>query len=558
MSEEVIKHLNFIEEIVEEDIKNGKHSGRILTRFPPEPNGYLHIGHAKSICLNFGLAQKYNGKTNLRFDDTNPVTEEMEYIDSIKYDIKWLGFDWETREYYASDYFPQLHDFAIQLIKAGKAYVDDSSADVISQMKGTPTEPGTLSPFRGRSVSENLELFAGMKDGKFKEGEKVLRAKIDMSSPNMHMRDPILYRILYTPHHRTGNTWCIYPMYDFAHGQSDAIEGITHSICTLEFENHRPLYNWFIESLSIFPSQQIEFARLNLEYTVMSKRKLMQLVNEGFVSAWDDPRMSTISGMRRRGYTAEAIRNFAVDVGVARREHVIEFSRLENVIRDDLNKKSNRVMAVLEPIKIVLTNYPKNEIEWLELEINPEQPELGTRKIPFGAELYIESEDFMEVPIPKYFRLSPGAMVRLKSAYIIRCDEVIKNSSGEIDYLKCSYFPESKSGHDQSGLKVKTTIHWVEVSHSITAKVNLYDRLFTVPNPLSEEGDFKDYINPNSLIVLDQVRMEPDMKFAQKEDRYQFMRKGYFCLDTLSTPEQLIFNRTISLKDSWSKIQDKV
>ena len=558
MSEEVIKHLNFIEEIVEEDIKNGKHSSRILTRFPPEPNGYLHIGHAKSICLNFGLAQKYNGKTNLRFDDTNPVTEEMEYIDSIKYDIKWLGFDWETREYYASDYFPQLHDFAIQLIKAGKAYVDDSSADVISQMKGTPTEQGTLSPFRSRSVSENLELFEGMRGGKFKEGEKVLRVKIDMSSPNMHMRDPILYRILYTPHHRTGNTWCIYPMYDFAHGQSDAIEGITHSICTLEFENHRPLYNWFIESLSIFPSQQIEFARLNLEYTVMSKRKLMQLVNEGFVSAWDDPRMSTISGMRRRGYTAEAIRNFAVDVGVARREHVIEFSRLENVIRDDLNKKSNRVMAVLEPIKIVLTNYPKNEIEWLELEINPEKPELGTRKIPFGAEIYIESEDFMEVPIPKYFRLSPGSMVRLKSAYIIRCDEVIKNSSGQIDYLKCSYFPESKSGHDHSGLKVKTTIHWVEVSHSITAKVNLYDRLFTVPNPLSEEGDFKDYINPNSLIVLDQVRMEPDMKFAQKEDRYQFMRKGYFCLDTLSTPEQLIFNRTISLKDSWSKIQDKV
>lgn len=549
------EHFNFIEEIIEEDIKNNKHGGRIHTRFPPEPNGYLHIGHAKSICLNFGLAQKYNGKTNLRFDDTNPVTEEVEYIESIKNDIRWLGFDWEGREYYASDYFPQIYQFAIQLIKSGKAYVDDSTAEEISKMRGIPTAPGIVSPFRNRTIEENLNLFEEMRNGAFKEGEKVLRAKIDMSSPNMHLRDPILYRILYTPHHRTGTTWCIYPTYDFAHGQSDSIEGITHSICTLEFENHRPLYNWFIQELQIFPSRQIEFARLNLEYTVMSKRKLLQLVNDGIVNGWDDPRMPTISGMRRRGYPAAALRQFATEVGVARRENLIELPRLENTIRDYLNKVSERVMAILDPIKIVLTNYP-DQLEILEMENNPEAPESGTRKVPFGKNLFIEKEDFMELPPPKYFRLSPGSMVRLKSAFIIRCDEVIKNTNGEIDHLLCTYFPESKSGNDHSGLKVKTTIHWVEQSSALKAEVRLYDRLFSVPEPNSGDEDFKTMINEESLVTVSNALVEPYLRDANHETRYQFIRKGYFCLDSDTQADKLIFNRIVSLKDSWAKISE--
>ena len=546
------ENLNFIEEIIEEDIKANKHGGRIHTRFPPEPNGYLHIGHAKSICLNFGLAEKYNGKTNLRFDDTNPVTEEVEYIESIKDDIRWLGFDWEDRLFFASDYFPQFYQFAVQLIKAGKAYVDHSTQEEISKMRGVPTAPGEESPFRNRSVAENLSLFEDMKAGKFKEGECVLRAKIDMSSPNMHMRDPILYRILYTPHHRTGNEWCIYPMYDFAHGQSDSIEGITHSVCTLEFENHRPLYEWFIRELQIFPSRQIEFARLNVEYMLMSKRKLLLLVNEGIVSGWDDPRMPTIRGMRRRGYTAEALRRFAMEVGVAKRENLIEWVRLENSIRDHLNKIAIRVMVVLDPIKVVITNYP-DTLEWLDIENNPEDPAAGNRKIPFGKEIFIEQEDFMELPPPKYFRLSPGSMVRLKGAYIIRCDEVERNESGQISHLNCTYFANSKSGEDQSGLKVKTTIHWVEKTHAAHAEIRLYDKLFTIPNPAASEEDFRTLINPDSLEIIPNAVIEPSLSDADMDIRYQFMRKGYFYLDKESKPDRLIFNRTVTLKDGWSK-----
>ena len=467
-----------------------------------------------------------------------------------------MGFDWEGREYYASDYFQQIYQFAVQLIKAGKAYVDDSSAEELSKMRGIPTSPGIMSPFRDRTVEENLSLFETMKNGSFKEGEKVLRAKIDMASPNMHMRDPILYRILFTPHHRTGTTWCIYPTYDFAHGQSDSIEGITHSICTLEFENHRPLYNWFIQELQIFPSRQIEFARLNLEYTVMSKRKLLQLVNEKIVSGWDDPRMPTISGMRRRGYPASAIKQFATEVGVARRENLIELPRLENVIRECLNRVSIRVMAILDPIKITITNYPE-QIDFIEVENNPEAPEAGSRMVPFGKNIYIEKEDFMEVPPPKYFRLSPGGMVRLKSAFIIRCDEVIKNNKGEVDHLLCTYFPESKSGQDNSGLKVKTTIHWVEQSSAVNAEVRLYDRLFNVPEPNSGEEDFKSLINEQSLITVTNACVEPSLKDAVHETRYQFIRKGYFCLDVDSENDKLVFNRIVSLKDSWAKISEK-
>ncbi len=546
------ENLNFIEEIIEEDIKANKHGGRIHTRFPPEPNGYLHIGHAKSICLNFGLAEKYNGKTNLRFDDTNPVTEEVEYIESIKDDIRWLGFDWEDRLFFASDYFPQFYQFAVQLIKAGKAYVDHSTQEEISKMRGVPTAPGEESPYRNRTVAENLSLFEEMKAGKFKEGECVLRAKIDMASPNMHMRDPILYRILYTPHHRTGTEWCIYPMYDFAHGQSDSIEGITHSICTLEFENHRPLYDWFIRELQIFPSRQIEFARLNVEYMLMSKRKLLMLVNEGIVNGWDDPRMPTIRGMRRRGYTAEALRRFAMEVGVAKRENLIEWVRLENSIRDHLNKIAIRAMVVLDPLRVVITNYPE-AVEWLNIENNPEDPESGFRKIPFGREIFIEQEDFMELPPPKYFRLSPGNMVRLKGAYIIQCDEVVRDENGKISHLNCSYFSNSKSGEDQSGLKVKTTIHWVERTHASTAEIRLYDKLFTVPNPASSEEDFRNLINPNSLELIPNAVTEPALKDAHFDMRYQFIRKGYFCLDKDSRPDRLVFNRTVTLKDGWSK-----
>lgn len=552
------KVLNFIEEIIEEDIRNNKHGGRIHTRFPPEPNGYLHIGHAKSICLNFGLAQKYGGKTNLRFDDTNPVTEDVEYINSIKEDIRWLGFDWANREYYASDYFQQLHDFAVKLIQQDKAYVEDLSSDEIAKLKGTPTIPGTASPARSRSVQENLQLFADMKAGKFKEGEKILRAKLDLSSPNMHMRDPIMYRIIYTPHHRTGDAWCIYPMYDFAHGQSDSIEGITHSICTLEFENHRPLYNWYIENIEIFPSRQIEFARLNLTYTVMSKRKLLQLVRDNYVDGWDDPRMPTISGMRRRGYTARALRNFATTVGIAKRNNLIELALLEHSVREDLNKIALRMMVVSEPILVEILNYPTDQIEWLHAENNPEAEVIESHQMPFGRFIYIENEDFMETPPPKYFRLTKGSMVRLKYAYIIECLNVIKDGNGKIVSLQCNYFPDSKSGSDQSGLKVKTAIHWVEKSNAKNINLRLYESLFTVEEPDKQEDDFKNYTNPNSLTIVPNAIAEPFIAEAIKQSQhFQFIRKAYFVVDKDSTADNIVFNRTVELKDGYGKSQGK-
>ena len=548
MSEE--KSLNFIEEIIEEDLKSGKHQS-ILTRFPPEPNGYLHIGHSKSICLNFGLGIKYGGKTNLRFDDTNPVTEETEYVESIKDDIRWLGFEW-ANEFYASDYFEQLYEFAVTLIKKGLAYVDDSSSEEIAKQKGSPTVPGVRNQFSERSIEENLQIFADMRAGKYKDGEKVLRAKIDMSSPNMHLRDPLLYRIKHAHHHRTGDAWCIYPMYDFAHGQSDSIEKITHSICTLEFIPHRPLYDWCIEKLEIFPSKQYEFARLNLNYTVMSKRKLLQLVNEKYVTGWDDPRMPTISGLRRRGYTPESIRDFAERVGVAKRENLIEFSLLEFCVREHLNKISLRRMVVFNPIKVVITNYPDGQTEQLASENNPEDVNGGVRNLPFSKEILIEADDFMENPPKKFFRLAPGGKVRLKSAYIIQCDAVVKNDDGSIKELHCTYIPESKSGSDTSGLKVQGTLHWVNAADAVEVEVREYDRLFRVENPASEEGDFKDYINPDSLTVVTGYA-EPSIKDAKQEDRFQFLRKGYYCLDKDTTTEKLIFNRTVTLKDGWSK-----
>ncbi|MBL0339936.1 MAG: glutamine--tRNA ligase/YqeY domain fusion protein [Bacteroidetes bacterium] len=546
------KGLNFLEEIVAEDVKNGKHGGRVLTRFPPEPNGYLHIGHSKSICLNFGLAKQFGGKTNLRFDDTNPVTEDTEYVDSIKEDIKWLGFDW-ANEFYASDYFEQIYDFACTLIKNGFAYVDDSSAEEIAAMKGTPTEPGKDSPYRNRSVEENLGLFTRMRNGEFKDGEKVLRAKVDMASPNMHLRDPLMYRIKHAHHHRTGDKWCIYPMYDFAHGQSDSIEQITHSICTLEFEVHRPLYEWFIEKLGIFPSHQYEFARLNLNYTVMSKRKLLQLVNEKHVDGWDDPRMPTISALRRRGYTPESIREFADRVGVARRENIIDVGLLEFCIREDLNKNALRAMVVMDPVKLIIDNYPAGQTEILKGENNPEKEDTGFRDLPFSRELWIEREDFKEVPEKKYFRLAPGLMVRLKSAYIIKCESFEKDASGKITVIHCTYIPESKSGNDTSGINVKGTLHWVEAHHAIPVEVRLYERLFKVEDPSSEEGNFKDYINPNSLEIISSAMAEPSLKTASTGDKFQFLRKGYFCVDKNSIPGKLIFNRTVTLKDTWAK-----
>lgn len=548
MSEE--KSLNFIEEIVEADLNSGKYQS-IVTRFPPEPNGYLHIGHAKSICLNFGLANKYGGKTHLRFDDTNPVTEDTEYVESIKDDVRWLGFNW-AEERYASDYFEQLYGFAIQLIEKGLAYVDDSTSEAIAQQKGTPTQAGTNSPFRDRSVAENLELFKDMRAGHFKDGEKVLRAKIDMAHPNMHMRDPIIYRIKHAHHHRTGDQWCIYPMYDFAHGQSDAIENITHSVCTLEFIPHRALYDWFIEQLEIFPSKQYEFARLNMTYTVMSKRKLLQLVNEKHVNGWDDPRMSTISGMRRRGYTAEAIREFCDRIGIAKRDNLIDVGLLEFCVREHLNKIAVRRMVVFDPLKVVLTNY-EGEGEVLWSENNPEDANAGNREIPFSKELYIERDDFMEVAPKKYFRLAPGQMVRLKSAYIIRCDEVVKDANGIITELHCTYIPESKSGADTSGINVKGTLHWVSARHAVKAEVRLYDRLFKVEDVGNAEGDFKDHINTHSLEVISNAYAEPALAADSSDHRYQFLRKGYFCLDKDSTAEKLVFNRTVTLKDTWAK-----
>ncbi len=552
MSEE--KGLNFIEEIIEADLEHGKHTA-ILTRFPPEPNGYLHIGHAKSICLNFGLALKYGGKTNLRFDDTNPAKEETEYVDSIKEDVHWLGFTW-ANELYASDYFDQLYSFAVRLIHKGLAYIDDSNAEEIADLKGSPTQPGKNSPYRNRPIEENISLFSEMKNGKYKDGEKVLRAKIDMAASNMHMRDPIIYRIKHANHHRTGDKWCIYPMYDFAHGQSDSIENITHSICTLEFIPHRELYDWFIEKLEIFPSKQYEFARLNMTYTVMSKRKLLQLVTEGYVQSWDDPRMPTISGMRRRGFTAESIRDFCDRIGIAKRENLIDVSLLEFCVREDLNKLASRVMAVLDPVKLVILNYPDGKTEELVSENGPDES-FGTRIVPFSKELWIEREDFMEEPAKKWFRLAPGTMVRLKSAYIVKCENFVKDADGNVTEIQATYLPESKSGGDTSGIKVKGTIHWVSVVHAIQAEVRLYDRLFKVENPSQEEGDFKDYINPGSLHVINKAYLEPSLKNATMATPYQFIRKGYFCLDKETTPGKPVFNRTVSLKDAWTKVTKK-
>lgn len=547
------RSLNFLEEIIEEDLRNGKNDGRVLTRFPPEPNGYLHIGHAKSICLNFGIAQKYNGKTNLRFDDTNPTTEETEYVDSIRDDIHWLGFEWD-KELYSSDYFDELYQFAVTLIVRGLAYVDDSTAEDIAAAKGTPTEPGTPTPNRSRSIEENLRLFDEMKAGKYPDGAKVLRAKIDLESPNMHLRDPLMYRIKHAHHHRTGNKWCIYPMYDFAHGQSDAMEKITHSICTLEFIPHRPLYEWFINELNIFPSKQYEFARLNINFTVMSKRKLLQLVNEKYVTGWDDPRMPTISGLRRRGYTPLSIRNFCERIGVARRENQIDLSLLEFCVREDLNKTALRRMVVMDPVKLVITNYPADRSEVMHGENNPEaEGGGGSREIPFSSEIWIEREDFMEEAPKKFFRLGPGLMVRLKNAYIVKCEGFLKDENGRISEIHCTYIPESKSGSDTSGIHVKGTIHWVSVKHAKTAEIRLYDRLFRVEDPSNEDGDFKEYINPDSLSVIKNAFIEPDLMNAGPALGYQFIRKGYFSLDTDSTADKLVFNRTVTLKDAWAK-----
>ncbi len=549
---------NFIKEIINEDLKTGKYEGRVNTRFPPEPNGYLHIGHAKSICLNFGLAKEYGGICNLRFDDTNPTKEEVEYVESIKEDIKWLGFNWGEREYYASDYFEQLYDYAVKLIKKGKAYVDSSTGEQIRDSRGTPTEAGKESPYRNRSVEENLDLFERMKNGEFKDGEHVLRAKIDMASPNLNMRDPIMYRIRHAVHHRTGDKWCIYPMYDWAHGQSDSIERITHSICTLEFENHRPLYDWFCDELEIYHPQQIEFARLNLTYTVMTKRKLLQLVEEKFVSGWNDPRMPTISGLRRRGYSPESIRFFAERVGVAKRDNMIDVALLEHSVRDDLNKKANRVMAVLRPLKLVIDNYPAEQSEELEAVNNPEDQSKGTRVVPFSNTLYIERDDFMENPPKKFFRLTPGGEVRLRYAYIIKCTNIVKDDkTGEVTEVHCEYYPETRSGSDQSGRKVKGTIHWVSAKHAADAEVRLYDRLFLKedPNDLDEGEDFKSTLNPDSLETLKNCKVEPGLKEAGIGEKFQFERLGYFCVDPDSNNSALVFNRTVSLKDTWAKIE---
>lgn len=552
MSEE--KSLNFIEEIIETDLKTNKHSS-IVTRFPPEPNGYLHMGHASSICLNFGLTQKYNGYTNLRFDDTNPTTEETEYVESIKADIKWLGFTWKN-ELYASDYFETLYNYAVKLIQKGLAYVDDSTAEEIAQQKGTPTQAGKRNTYSERTIEENLQLFTAMREGKFADGTKVLRAKIDMSSSNMLMRDPILYRIKHAHHHRTGNNWCIYPMYDFAHGQSDSIENITHSICTLEFIPHRELYDWLINKLEIYPSKQYEFARRNINYTVMSKRKLLQLVNDGIVTGWNDPRMPTISGVRRRGYTAKAIRQFCETIGIAKRENSVDIGLLEFCVREDLNKIALRRMVVFNPLKVVITNFTQ-EHEILLSENNPEDENAGSRELIFGKEIFIEQDDFMENPPKKYFRLAVGQMVRLKSAYIIQCDEVVKDEAGNIIQLNCSYIPESKSGSDTSGLAVKATIHWVNANNCLNIELREYDRLFTVEDVDGAEGDFKDYINPNSLTIIKQAKAELSIKEATIQHRFQFLRKGYFCLDEESTTQNLVFNRTVTLKDSWAKEQKK-
>ncbi|MFP4473513.1 MAG: glutamine--tRNA ligase/YqeY domain fusion protein [Candidatus Omnitrophota bacterium] len=551
------KNLDFIRQIVADDVSAGKHGGKVVTRFPPEPNGYLHIGHAKSICLNFGIAQEFNGRCHLRFDDTNPTKEEQEFVDAIKTDVRWLGFDWGKHEYYASDYFGRLFDFAVKLIKDGKAYVDDLSMEQIRAHRGTLTEPGRPSPYRDRTPDESLDLFQRMKDGEFPDGSKVLRARIDMASPNINMRDPVMYRILHAPHPRTGDKWCIYPMYDFAHGQSDSLEGVTHSICTLEFENHRPLYEWFIENLDIFPSRQYEFARLNLSYTVLSKRKLLQLVQEKAVSGWDDPRMPTISGIRRRGYTPEALRDFCGRIGVAKVDGVVDIALLEHCLREDLNRRAQRVMAVLDPLKVVITNYPEGQDEELDAVNNPEDPSAGTRKVPFSREIYIERQDFMEDPPKKFFRLVPGREVRLRYAYFITCQDVIKDDDGNIVELRCTYDPATRGGDAPDGRKVRGTLHWVSAVHALSAEVRLYDRLFKVENPnKTAEGEtFFSHLNPDSVETLTACRVEPFLKDASSGIPYQFERKGYFCLDSKDvSPDTLIFNRSVSLRDSWVKI----
>jgi glutaminyl-tRNA synthetase len=551
---------NFIREIILEDLKTNKFAGRVQTRFPPEPNGYLHIGHAKSICLNFGLAAEFGGKTNLRFDDTNPEKEEQEYVDSIIADVRWLGFDWEDRLFYASDYFDQLHEWAVQLINAGRAYVCDLSAEEVRQYRGTLNEPGKESPYRNRSVEENLDLFERMRAGEFPDGSRTLRAKVDMASPNLNMRDPVMYRILHSEHQRTGNKWCIYPMYDFAHGQSDSIERITHSICTLEFEDHRPLYNWFIQQLGIFPSRQIEFDRLNITYTLLSKRKLLQLVRDGHVRGWDDPRMPTLSGLRRRGYTPEAIRNFCAAIGASKTNGTIELAMLEHFLREDLNKSAPRVMAVLRPLRIVIDNYPEWQVEELEAVNNPEDPSAGTRKVPFSRELYIEQDDFRETPPKKFFRLSPEQEVRLRGGYFIKCTGVVKDEkSGEVVEVHCTYDPETRRGNAPDGRKVKATIHWVSAQHAIDAEVRLYETLFTGedPNDVPDGQEFTANLNPNSLETLTAAKLEPSLATAKPGDRYQFERLGYFCVDPDSMSGKLVFNRTVQLRDTWAKIEKR-
>ena len=548
---------NFIAEIIEEDLRSNKFGGRVHTRFPPEPNGYLHIGHAKSISLNFGLAQKYGGKCNLRFDDTNPTKEEEEYVESIKDDVHWLGFDWEERELYASNYFDQLYLYAVQLIKAGKAYVDSLSAEEIREYRGTLTEPGRESPYRNRSVKENLDLFERMRAGEFPDGAHVLRAKIDMSSGNLNMRDPVMYRILHAHHHRTGDKWCVYPMYDWAHGQSDSIEGITHSICTLEFEDHRPLYDWFLEQLGIYHPQQIEFARLNLTYTVLSKRKLLRLVNEGYVSGWDDPRMPTISGLRRRGFTPESIRDFAERIGVAKANSTVDIALLQHCLRDDLNKRAQRVMAVLQPLKVVITNYPEDRVEEMEAVNNPEDPAMGVRQVPFSRVIYIEQDDFREDPPKKFYRLAPDREVRLMYAYYITCNEVIKNEKGEIVELRCTYDPATRGGDSPDGRKVKGTLHWVSAAHAVEAEVRLYDHLFLKPFPdeVAEGQNFLTNLNPASLEILTGCQLEPMLAESPAGSQYQFLRHGYFCTDPDSSADKCVFNRAVALRDTWAKIE---
>ena len=548
---------NFIEDIVEEHNGNGRFGGEVITRFPPEPNGYLHIGHAKSMCLNFGLADKYGGRCHMRFDDTNPAKEEEEFVESILEDVRWLGWDWGEHLYFASDYFDELHDYAIDLIKKGKAYVDDLDQEQIRKYRGTLTEPGVESPFRERSVDDNLALFRGMKEGEFEEGTKVLRAKIDMASGNINMRDPVLFRILKTPHHRTGEKWVIYPMYDFTHGQSDSIEGVTHSICTMEYEDHRPLYDWFLDSLDIYHPQQIEFARLNLSNTVLSKRKLIQLVREGHVGGWDDPRMPTLAGLRRRGYTPESIRNFCEQVGVAKRQNVIDIAMLEHAVRDDLNRRAPRALAVLRPLKVVIENYPEGQVEHLDAINNPEDPDAGSRKLPFSRELYIERDDFMEDPPRKFFRLGPGREVRLRYGYFITCTDVIKNDAGEVVELRCTYDPETRGGQAPDGRRVRGTIHWVSAEHAVDAEVRLYDHLFTSERP-DDDDNFMSTLNPDSLEVIPDAKVEPSLADAVPGEKFQFERTGYFAVDPDSQPGALVFNRTVTLRDSWKKVAAKL